>query len=102
MKLVFLSPLYVQAFGIKYSSSELAGHSLRLLLAWALDYLSYTTSLQLRTTVIPDTVAIVAWTVDTNLKPRREETGHPKCHPRRAEDRGCWPRPGCTRRAGSA
>lgn len=36
-------------------------------------YLSYTTSLQLRTTVIPDTVAIVAWTVDTNLKPGEQE-----------------------------
>lgn len=31
MKLVFLSPLYVQAFGMKYCNCELAGHSLRLL-----------------------------------------------------------------------
>lgn len=36
-------------------------------------YLSYTTSLQLRTTVIPDTVAIVAWTIDTNLKRKERE-----------------------------
>lgn len=41
---------------------------------WALGYLSYTTFLQLRTTVIPDTVAMVAWTVDTSLK-RRESKG---------------------------
>lgn len=37
-------------------------------------YLSCTTFLQLRTTVIPDTVAIVAWTIDTSLK-RRERKG---------------------------
>lgn len=33
MKLVFLSTLYVQAFGMKYPSCELAGHSLHVLLA---------------------------------------------------------------------
>lgn len=51
----------------------MAGHILGTSLGgsgtgWVLPYLSYTTFLQLSITVIPDTVAIVAWTVDTSLK----------------------------------
>lgn len=74
-----LSPLYVQAFDRKPSSPELAEHILGTLpgdsgTGCALGYLSCTTFLQLRTTVIPDTVAIVAWTVDTSLE-RRESKG---------------------------
>lgn len=38
-------------------------------------YLSRTTSPQLSTTVSPDTVAIVAWTVDTTLQKRRRGGG---------------------------
>lgn len=52
------------------------------------DYLSYTTFLQLRTTVIPDTVAMVAWTIDTNLKPRERKGVTPNFAPEGPRSRG--------------
>lgn len=77
----FLSPFHVQAFGIKQAARRPGTVSTCWTVKLSDNYLSCTTSLQLRTTMIPDTVAIVAWTVDTSLKPRERKWVTPNVTP---------------------